>query len=65
MKTRKIKRGNLRPEQDDMIFLTVSECGNIRKAQTEKEIENAVSGNCIVVCNDIYFQKFVRLKGVF
>lgn len=60
MKTKKIKRENIRNNRDDMIFLTVSELGNIQKAQIEKEIENAMSGNCIVVCNDIYFKRFVR-----
>lgn len=60
MKAKKIKRRNLRPEQADMMFLTVSESGNFRKANTEKEIQNAVSGNCIVVCNDIFFQRFIQ-----
>lgn len=60
MKTKKIDRQNIRNNRDDMIFLTVSDLGNIQKAQTEKEIQNAVSEDCIVVCNDIYFKRIVR-----
>lgn len=65
MKTKKIKKQNIRNNRDDMIFLTVSELGNIQKAQTEKEIENAMSENCIVVCNDIYFKNIVKFNGVY